>query len=58
VGADTVLRVDQDGAGDFAAPDTTVTLAGVDLLGGAIDQAAALDALVANGNLQAQAAAA
>ena len=54
-GGDSTISVDAEGGGDFAAADARVVVEGVDLLGGA-DQAAAIDSLVANGNVQAQAA--
>ncbi|HMR33524.1 MAG TPA: tandem-95 repeat protein, partial [Geminicoccus sp.] len=57
VGDDSTISIDADGTGDFAAADARVVVEGVDLMGGAVDQAAAIDSLVANGNVQAQAAA-
>ena len=42
---------------NFAAADARIVVEGVDLLGGAVDQAAAIDSLVAGGNVQAQQAA-
>jgi hypothetical protein len=54
---DSTIAIDADGGGDFAAADARIVAEGVDLLGGAVDQAAAIDSLVANGNVQAQQAA-
>ena len=56
-GGDSTIAVDADGGGNFAAADARITVEGVDLLGGAADQASAIDSLVANGNVQAQPAA-
>jgi len=55
-GGDSTISIDADGTGNFAAADARITVEGVDLMGGAPDQAAAIDSLVANGNVQAQAA--
>lgn len=57
VGDDSTISIDADGTGDFAAADARIVVEGVDLMGGAPDQAAAIDSLVANGNVQAQQAA-
>ena len=43
----TTLRIDTSGQSDFAEPDKTIVVEGVDLAGGA-DQADALDTLLAN----------
>ena len=56
-GGDSTISIDADGGGDFAAADARIVVEGVDLMGGAVDQAAAIDSLVANGNVQAQQAA-
>jgi Ca2+-binding RTX toxin-like protein len=56
-GGDSTIAIDAEGGGDFAAADARITVEGVDLLGGAVDQASAIDSLVANGNVQAQSAA-
>ncbi|MCB1885141.1 MAG: tandem-95 repeat protein, partial [Geminicoccaceae bacterium] len=55
-GADTVLRIDADGGGDFLLPNAAVVFQGIDLTHGLADQAAIIDRLVANGNLDAVAA--
>ena len=55
---DSTIAIDAEGGGDFAAADARIVVEGVDLLGGGADQAAAIDSLVANGNVQAQQAAA
>lgn len=45
-GADTVLRLDREGVGDFAAPEATVTVAGVDLVEGETDQTTIISSLI------------
>jgi hypothetical protein len=55
-GGDSTISIDAEGGGDFAAADARIVVEGVDLMGGAVDQAAAIDSLVAGGNVQAQAA--
>ena len=56
-GGDSTISIDAEGGGNFAAADARIVVEGVDLLGGAVDQAAAIDSLVAGGNVQAQQAA-
>jgi Ca2+-binding RTX toxin-like protein len=55
-GGDSTISIDAEGGGDFATADARIVVEGADLLGGAVDQAAAIDSLVAGGNVQAQAA--
>lgn len=45
-GAGTLLRLDRDGAGDFAAPEAAVTITGVDLVEGATDQNTIISSLI------------
>jgi hypothetical protein len=51
-GTDTDLAIDADGSADFATPDVTVMFNGVDLVSGAPSQAAAIDGLLASGQLE------
>jgi hypothetical protein len=48
---DTTLAVAADGSADFATPDVTLIFNGVDLVGAAPSQAAAIDGLLASGQL-------
>jgi Ca2+-binding RTX toxin-like protein len=51
-GTDTKLAVDVDGAAGFADPDVILVIEGVDLAGSEPSQTAAIDALLASGQLE------
>lgn len=50
-GVNTALSINQDGGGDFAAPDLGVLFLSADLVGGAGSQAEIIDGLLADGQL-------
>jgi len=50
-GDDTVVKVDVSGGTDFASPDQTIILQGVDITGGETTQSTLIDNLVASGTI-------
>ena len=51
VGNDTIVKIDADGGSDFDNYDQQITLEGIDLVTGHVDQTAMINDLLSNGKL-------